>query len=319
MARGHGGLDGDPGAPPPHAPTPARPRLITRVRRSAFVALIAVLGVATLVSVAIAQFVGRPDAALMTRFTLAHVAAFLVMGAVALLVARRSTKVVESVFQQEDKLMLAVAHEVRSPLSRMLVALDEGSSGDLVPDAAMKQAMGQGEALAELIDDLLETARVMSGALPMPSEEVRLDEVSTRIVHTGSFGAATVELDLEPHTVVGSPRLMRRAVSNLVRNAAQHAYSAGPGSIRVQVRAGGVVVEDDGPGVPEEKLDALRYETPLKHRTSGLGLGLTGWVAELHGGRLVLANRPDGAGFRAHIELPTQLVGDMSGEGDDVL
>lgn len=303
MARGQGGQDGD--ARAPQAPTPARSRLAARVRRAAFLALLSVLAVATAASLIIALLAGN----LTLGVALAHGAAFLVLGCGTLLVARQSTRIIDSVFQQEDKLMLSVAHEVRSPLSRMLVALDEGSHGDLAPDTAMKQAMGQGEALAELIDDLLETARVMSGALPMPDEDVRLDVVATRIAHIGGFGNATVEVDAEPHAVVGSPRLMRRAVANLVRNAAQHAYNSGSGSIRVQVRDGGVVVEDDGPGVPEEKLDALRYETPLKHRTSGLGLGLTGWVAELHGGRLVLANRPDGAGFRAHIALSTHPVG----------
>lgn len=303
MVRGQVGEDGDTRAP--QAPTPARSRLAARVQRAAFLTLIAVLAVTTVVSLVIAQLAGN----LTLGVAVAHGVAFAVLGCGALLVSRLSTKIIDSVFQQEDKLMLSVAHEVRSPLSRMLVALDEGSHGDMAPDTAMKQAMDQGEALSELIDDLLETARVMSGALPMPDEEVRLDEVSSRIVHIGGFGAATVEVDAEAHAVVGSPRLMRRAVANLVRNASQHAYNSGPGTIRVQVRDGGVTVEDDGPGVPEDKLDALRYETPLKHRTSGLGLGLTGWVAELHGGRLVLANRPDGAGFRAHIALPTDPVG----------
>ncbi len=308
----NGGQDGDTRAP--HAPTPARPRLITRVQRTAFVALLAVVAVATLISLGIAQVVA-PDG-LTAGVAVAHGVAFVVMALGALVVARSSTKLIDSVFQQEDKLMLSVAHEVRSPLTRMLLVLDQADSGDIDPDAAMKQAMNQGEALAELIDDLLEMARVMSGALPMPVDEVRLDEISARAVNTGAFGAATVVLDAEPHLVVGSPRLMRRAVTNLVRNASQHAYGSGPGTIRVHVRDGGITVEDDGPGVPEEKLESLRYETPLKHRTSGLGLGLTGWVAELHGGRLVLANRPDGAGFHTRIELPTHPVGSTLAGGD---
>lgn len=306
------GQDGDTRAP--HAPTPARPRLITRVQRTAFAALLAVVAVATLISLGIAQLVAAHG--LTAGVAVAHGIAFLAMALGALVVARSSTKIIDSVFQQEDKLMLSVAHEVRSPLTRMLLVLDQGETGDIVPALAMKKAMGQGEALSELIDDLLEMARVMSGALPMPVEEVRLDEVSARAVNTGAFGEATVELDAEARLVTGSPRLMRRAVANLVRNASQHAYGSGPGTIRVHVGAQGVTVEDDGPGVPEDKLESLRYETPLKHRTSGLGLGLTGWVAELHGGRLVLANRPAGAGFHARIELPTLPVGRTSAGGD---
>lgn len=310
--------DGDDPGTPSHASTPARPRLLGRARRAAFAALLGGVVAALGTSFALAAVVGRgaldgPDLA---RLAAGHLVALVLLGGLAHLVARRSTGIVESVFRQEDRLMQAVAHEVRSPLSRLLVVVDEGLSDVLVAEAALKQAADHGETLAELIDDLLETARVMSGGVAMPADVVRLDEVVTRVAHTGSFGAAHLELDLQPTTVVGSPRLMRRAVSNLVRNAAQHAYGGETGPIRVTVDPAGLTVDDDGPGVPPDELELLRYETPLRKRRAGLGLGLAGWVAELHGGHLVLANR-DGGGFRARLALPTDTGGALAARTED--
>jgi len=213
--------------------------------------------------------------------------------------------------------MRAVVHEIRNPLSRALVAVDEGLAGVSDPKAALDEAATLVEDVDELIGDLLETARVMTGATVLPSDVVALDDVAADATRTASTDDCTVVLDLHPVTVVGSGRLLRRAISNLVRNAARHAYHGGPGVIRVHVDAEGVSVRDDGPGVPEERLAELHYDTTLSvnQKGAGLGLNICGWVAEMHGGRLELDNRPEG-GFVATIRLPgaTLVEGDLTAE-----
>jgi signal transduction histidine kinase len=187
--------------------------------------------------------------------------------------------------------------------------VDEGLAGVSDPKAALDEAATLVEDVDELIGDLLETARVMTGATDLPRDVVALDAVTADAARTASTDECTVVLDLGPVTVVGSGRLLRRAVSNLVRNAVRHAYGGGPGVIRVQVDADGVAVYDDGPGVPEAKLAELHYDASLtvNQKGAGLGLNICGWVAEMHGGRLVLANRPEG-GFVAAIRLPGAVV-----------
>jgi signal transduction histidine kinase len=228
-----------------------------------------------------------------------------VMAALAALVSRRTTRVIESLFKQEDRLMRSVAHELRNPLSKALVAVDEGLARESSPDEALGEAATLMVSVDELIGDLLEMARVMTGGVSLPRETVALDKVAIDAVAMSPVEPCTVELDVAPTTVTGSARLLRRAVSNLVRNAAAHAYGGGPGVIRVRVDRHGMSVADDGAGVPEEELGALRYEgsVDVDQQGAGLGLNLCGWVAEMHGGRLVLANRP-GGGFVASIALP---------------
>lgn len=258
-------------------------------------------------------------ASLLARLVAIHAVVFLAMAGLALVIARRSTRIVESLFQQEDQLMRAVVHEIRNPLSRALVAVDEGLAGVSDPKAALDEAATLVEDVDELIGDLLETARVMTGATTLPHDVVALDDVAADATRTSATDDCTVVLDLQPVTVVGSGRLLRRAVSNLVRNAARHAYHGGPGVIRVRVDARGVSVRDDGPGVPEARLAELHYDTSLSvnQKGAGLGLNICGWVAEMHGGRLELANRPEG-GFVAAIRLPGATLIEGDGVADAV-
>lgn len=248
-------------------------------------------------------------ASLLARLLVTHAVVFVAMALLALVVARRSTRIMESLFRQEDQLMRAVVHEIRNPLSRALVAVDEGLAGVSDPKEALDEAASLVEDVDELIGDLLETARVMTGATSLPRDVVALDEIAADATRTSVTDASTIVLDTRPVTVVGSGRLLRRTVSNLVRNAVRHAYGGGAGVIRVQVDGNGVSVTDDGPGVPEELLDELRFETTLTvdQKGPGLGLYICGWVAEMHGGRLELANRPEG-GFMATVHVPGAKV-----------
>jgi signal transduction histidine kinase len=250
-------------------------------------------------------------ASLLARLLAIHAVLFLAMAVLAVVISRRSTRIMESLFQQEDHLMRAVVHEIRNPLSRALVAVDEGLAGVSDPKAALDEAATLVEDVDELIGDLLETARVMTGATELPRDVVALDAVAADAARTASTDECTVVLDLHAVTVVGSGRLLRRAASNLVRNAVRHAYGGGPGVIRVQVDEHGLAVSDDGPGVPEPRLSELHYDASLtvNQKGAGLGLNICGWVAEMHGGRLDLANRPEG-GFVARISLPGAVVAD---------
>lgn len=286
---------------------PVRTRLVVRTRRIAFAGLLVVVSLALGLSWAVARSIASSST---FWLDVVHAVAFAGLALLAWVLARRSTRVIEELFEQEDRLMLAVVHEGNRPLSRLVVAIDEGLSGAVTAESALKEVSVHTDALRELIDALLETARVATGAISLADEAVRLDEVARHLERHGEAQLATVVLDTRPVVVVGSPRLLLLAMTNLVRNAAQHAYHGGPGEIGLRVDARGVTITDDGPGLDVAKFaDLRRHETWLGLRLVQvrLGLPLSGWVAEIHGGALGLANRA-GGGFEARLELPTRPV-----------
>jgi signal transduction histidine kinase len=103
---------------------------------------------------------------------------------------------------------------------------------------------------------------------------------------------------------------VERIVENLIANAVRHTPGASPVWVRVSRHEGGVliVVEDDGPGVPDELKAAVfepfRQGNGLPNPSPGVGVGLSlvARFAELHGGRAWVEDRPGGgASFRVHL------------------
>ncbi len=117
--------------------------------------------------------------------------------------------------------------------------------------------------------------------------------------------------DHERITAQCRPSLMKRAISNLVRNAAQYGHCA-----RVSLAVSGqdvtITIDDDGPGIPESDYDQVikpfhRLESSRSRQTggSGLGLAIAHEIIVGHRGSLRFAHRPDG-GFRQQVVLPRQ-------------
>jgi signal transduction histidine kinase len=289
-------------------PVPARTRMLARAQRRALLALLVLLVVAVGASW-VAGLLVDADAGASLR---AHLVVLALLAMAALAIARRSTRFVEGVFGQQDRMLRTVVHEVRAPLGRLLAAVDEGRSGVRPADEALDEVGEEGEAVSEFINDLTEAARVFSGVLAVPTERAVLAELVCAPPRADVLKGAVVAPEPGPGAVIGSPRLLRLALANLIRNAAQHAYQGGPGVIRVVVDDRGIAVLDDGPGVDPNRLVRLTGAAPggLPNRSAGFGLTIAGWVAELHGGQLRLANRSDG-GFEARLDLPVLISSDM--------
>jgi signal transduction histidine kinase len=104
---------------------------------------------------------------------------------------------------------------------------------------------------------------------------------------------------------------LRRALRNLIANAVRYGEQAQVSLLR-EGREAVVRIEDAGPGIPQGDLSRMmepftRGEASRNRSTGGAGLGLAiaRAIAVQHGGRLVLANRPEG-GLRAELRLPTK-------------
>jgi two-component system osmolarity sensor histidine kinase EnvZ len=204
---------------------------------------------------------------------------------------------------QRTTLLAAVSHDLRTPLTRLklALALAEPSSRN----ADMKRDLSEME---HMIDEYLAFARGEGGEVV---ETVRLrdllEEVSEGAVRAGAQVTVTADPQL---TAVVRPNALKRALSNLVMNAALHGEHV---EVAAQPRAHGgveIIVDDDGPGIAAEQYEEAfkafgRLDEARNQNTKGVGLGLAiaRDVARGHGGDILLDRSPLG-GLRAVLRLP---------------
>jgi signal transduction histidine kinase len=163
--------------------------------------------------------------------------------------------------------------------------------------------------LGALVDDLLALARTDAGAADLDLADIDLAEIAADAMAPMQALAATrgasLELDVAPAPLPGDAARLRRLVTVLVDNAIRHGREGG--RVRVTVRPGRLVVEDDGPGIPAE-LRGRIFErfwrgADASPGGSGLGLAIAGWIAERHGGRILVGDSRFG-GARFEVRLP---------------
>lgn len=211
-----------------------------------------------------------------------------------------------------------VAHEFKSPLTSIRGAaelLGEGAADD---PAARERFLGNiqldSERLDRLVSRLLELSRIDASREPMG--DVDLAALIARVLARTHTAEQPVEVrapsPLPP--LRGRAGDLERALLNLVENALRFSPPGAPVTIDVEVRRGGggevaIAVEDRGPGVPLEHHDKIFerfFTTDAERHGTGLGLSIVKSVAEAHGGRAYLDDRPreTSGGARFVVALP---------------
>lgn len=209
--------------------------------------------------------------------------------------ARKLTTRLES----EQAFTADLAHELRTPLAGLVAAaglLDESRPAEMVRDRVRR--------LRVLVEDLLEISRLDARSDPILWERLALDPLVERLVgNLRELPACrgceiTISAGAPGATVSMEGRRMERILSNLVINAAVH----GGGRIEVSTTPTHLVVQDRGPGYPDNVLDS--GPTRFESSGGGMGLGLTiaSRQAAALGWTLTLANT--GSGARATVTWP---------------
>ncbi|GDX78735.1 sensor histidine kinase [Deltaproteobacteria bacterium] len=212
---------------------------------------------------------------------------------------------VQGLLDSQRKMLASASHELRSPLARVRMAvelLDDGTP----EQTALVAGVGRDiEELDELVGDLLLASRLQ--ARPEPGPRERVDLLALAVEEGARVGA---EVRGVAASVSADPRMLRRAVRNLLENARRYGGSA---SVEVEISAAGarvlLSVLDRGPGVPEA--DRARIFEPFfrvgghaEGRDGGVGLGLAlvRDIAQHHGGEVRYSPR-EGGGSRFEVEL----------------
>jgi two-component system osmolarity sensor histidine kinase EnvZ len=201
---------------------------------------------------------------------------------------------------QRTEMLAGVSHDLRTPLTRMRLAL-----AMLPPRDDLK-----GD-IAEMTADLEEMERMIGGYLAFARGEgtEQAEEVDlTAILDDVAAGARRAGAWLEVHVEGSLPiklraDAVRRAVTNLVDNARRHAQRVVLAA-SAQGRSVQVTVDDDGPGIPADRRESVfrPFETGSVGGT-GLGLTIARDIVRAHGGEIFLEDSPLG-GLRARIRLP---------------
>lgn len=204
-------------------------------------------------------------------------------------------------------LLLAVSHELRSPLTRARL------NAELVAEGGARDALLRdlGE-MRDLITSLLESERLAQGHAALQRERCDLNALVQAVVDE-QFADAGLQLALAPGlpAIDADPTRLRLLLRNLIDNALRHGGRAPAPQISTAPDEGGLAfsVRDFGPGVPEAELARLseafyRPDAARQRSTGGVGLGLhlCRMVVQAHGGTLQIANAQPG--LRVTARLP---------------
>lgn len=206
------------------------------------------------------------------------------------------------------------SHELRSPLST-IVASAEIAQISADPKKLQKLAAGVGseaQRMQALIADLLNLARLDEDRHHLATAPVELAAMCRETIERIDFSNIDIEFNAtSPITVDGVGSLLERAVFNLIDNATTHAERRVRIHVRETATAVEIVVEDDGPGIPEvdrvrvfERFTRLDESRQRNTGGSGLGLALVRAIMELHNGKITISESLDLGGAQFKIELP---------------
>ncbi|HKG56867.1 MAG TPA: HAMP domain-containing sensor histidine kinase [Candidatus Limnocylindrales bacterium] len=213
---------------------------------------------------------------------------------------------------QNRRFVSDVSHELRTPLAALVAeaSILRDHLGALPSEArrAGELLVGDVARLRTLVEELMELSRFDADA-----EQVEVDQVDlgrlVRTIATARLPEAHVALPAEPVVVGTEPRRLERILGNLLDNAREH---GGGESVEVELLVGSdevtIAVADRGPGVPADRLGRIferfyKADPSRRSGSSGLGLAIAAEHAELLGGHLLAANRPEG-GLRIELRLP---------------
>jgi PAS domain S-box-containing protein len=228
----------------------------------------------------------------------------------------------EQANRAKDEFLAVLSHELRTPLTSIL-GWSRLLLGDQLKEADRERALNtiqrNAHLQSQLIDDILDVSRIITGKLRLEVRPVELSFVIEAAIESVLPAAEAKQIRLQrvldsgTSFVSGDPNRLQQVIWNLLTNAIKFT----PRNGRVQVRLERVdshvelIVTDTGPGIKPEALpfifDRFRQEdstTTRRHGGLGLGLAIVRHLVEMHGGTVEVESSGNGAGATFTVKLP---------------
>lgn len=226
---------------------------------------------------------------------------------------------IESTEHLRRQMITDVAHELRSPLTRIIVQLEAADDGHVSRNDALTGVRDEARRLERIVDDLRDLSLADARELSVARHEIAIGTCIDEAVERMRESAAQAHVALDPAvaqglpTAVGDDLRVAQILDNLISNALR--YTPAGGHVVVGATASHehihCFVQDDGSGIAPEELPFIFerfYRTdPSRHRASGgsgLGLAIVKSLVEVQGGSVSVESRP-GRGSRFTWTLPT--------------
>ncbi len=222
----------------------------------------------------------------------------------------------------KDEFLATVSHELRTPLNAMLgwLALLESGELPLTKRAqAMETVTRNARVQAQLVEDLLDVSRIISGKMRLDVQPVEPMEVVEAALATVQPAAQAKGIRLHPvldpnaGPVMGDPNRLQQVLWNLLTNAVKFTPKDGRIQVRLQRVESSIEIgiSDSGSGIRAEFLphvfDRFRQSNGAisrSHKGLGLGLSIVKHLVELHGGQVSASSDGEGLGATFTVRLP---------------
>ena len=234
----------------------------------------------------------------------------------------RARTAAEESNRMKDEFLATLSHELRTPLTAILgwsSMLRDGRLDEKTFRMAVEIIERNARTQQQIIDDILDVSRIITGQLRFEAEPTDLSRVIAAAFDTvrpaATAKSITLRTTYEPGVgpVMGEPRRLQQVVWNLLLNAVK--FTPIGGEVRVHLDADGaharVLVTDTGAGIRPDFLpyvfDRFRQgdqSTTRAHGGLGLGLSIVRHLVELHGGRVRAESQGEGRGSTFTVELP---------------
>ncbi len=237
----------------------------------------------------------------------------------------------------KDEFLATVSHELRTPLTAILGwsrMLEGEPMGSEMASRAIETIKRNAKAQSQIIDDILDVSRIITGNLQLDLHPIELESVlegSVNVVRpTADAKGIKIELsfDQEPLAVSGDANRLQQVFWNLLSNAVKFTPAGGEVTVKLRKDASQVQVEvaDTGSGISPAFLpfvfDRFRQAdstSTRQHGGLGLGLAIARHLIEIHGGTIEVRSEGEGAGSIFTVKLPlagSKLVSEMKDDGN---